>query len=104
MPSEHPLAHILRAIAEGKEIQWQSKGTTHPNVWYDLVKHKEGITLWNDNKYRVKPEQKKFRVCLFQTLDGVPYAVTAQHEAQGNNLEQCGGFVRWLTDWTFYDI
>lgn len=54
---EHPLAHILRAIAEGVTVQgrWASQ-----EDWWDLDSDAHSILLNSNStiKYRIKPKPK----------------------------------------------
>ena len=53
---EHPLAEILRAIADGKPLEFRSKGDPD---WKPYSHHPEtDVHIWGNNyEYRVKPKE-----------------------------------------------
>ena len=53
---EHPLAHILRAIADGLHVEFRNG----PNCYWDLVDPElHEMFFWDDEvEYRIKPKPK----------------------------------------------
>ena len=81
---EHPLAHILRAIADGVPVQYRNCGIIRPE-WHDLqtydlfwlTPHREGI------EYRIKPKPKvkKWRWVVGYCNGSKTMIVTGEHFA-----------------------
>lgn len=87
---------ILKAWVEGKKVQVLKGGE-----WKDIPSHEQSTcSIMCDDywEYRVKPENKKFRVA--QTNNGVNVAVTEEYASW---LSENPCFKRWLTDWIEYE-
>lgn len=53
---EHSLATILRAIADGKQVQVLVMWDETNDVWIDIPT-RSSISLYAEKTYRVKPEE-----------------------------------------------
>ena len=54
--NEHSLATILRAIADGKQVQVLVMWDETNDVWIDIPT-RSSISLYAEKTYRVKPEE-----------------------------------------------
>lgn len=64
--TQHPHAEILRAIADGKEIQCED--TLKQGIWYD-VNHNQVLEVILNNQrkvFRIKPETKTITVLIWK--------------------------------------
>ena len=92
----HKHAELIKKWADGHTIQWRISEV----VEWESVKDPS----WNPNyQYRVKPVAKRYRVVLLQKK-GRTYTLTADTEEEVENLKECVGFVRFLTDWIEYEV
>lgn len=105
---EHPNAEILRAIADGKQVQWRPAGGN--NTWIDWMETANSVSPLVRSLYyewRVKPEGVRYRLAL---LDGLhtktdttwiqrSYISVAETDEQARNTEKLNNFVRWLGPW-----
>lgn len=92
MPTPHKHAAVIKAWADGAEIQCKAP---HHVRWQDC-----SFPAWNaDTKYRVKPETKKYRVVLWK--NGTIGVVNRPDAA--TICESSSNFDRWLTDWVEYE-
>lgn len=103
----HPYAEILRAIADGKQIQ----RLVGIDEWYDVSHNdalhyvREATLQLRHADLRIKPEPKigRYRVALMRRVsDGCAYTYTA--DGDGDAVRRSFNFVRWLTDWTEYEV
>lgn len=93
MPTPHKHAAVIKAWADGAEIQWKYP---HELDWKSST-----FPSWDARglEYRVKPETKKYRVVLWKT--GTVGAVNRPDAAM--ICESSSHFDRWLTDWVEYE-
>ena len=67
MTTEHKFAHLLRAIADGKQIQCANEA----GVWWDFD---EGKHCWPGRyphiQWRIKPEKKQIYFVIVKTRHG----------------------------------
>jgi hypothetical protein len=107
MCKEHPLADILRAIADGKQIQFRSKASVS-KAWFPYVYLSNGeVKLWSDNEYRIKPKTFRFRNYLVN--GGWVGAYTERNDQytsalSAEELEKRSYFVKWIGDWQEIEI
>lgn len=103
----HPFAEILRAIADGKQIQrlvgideWHE--VSHDAALYYI---RESTMRLKSSDFRVKPEPKiaRYRVAQMRSQHGVNYTYTDDGNEQ-SRLDQAPSFIRWLTDWIEYEV
>ena len=84
--AEHKHAEVLRAIADGKVVQWQSN---YDNEWSDLMGRMNPISDSHLN-WRVKPEPKPDVVRYVNVYVG---RITALDLGQlYNSVEECNRF------------
>ena len=97
-PRKH--AELIKAWADGAEIQARSKGEVGWG-WRDL----ETPTWKDDYEYRIKPNTLKYRLALYEQQNGSPDKsfVYVFYETMPDPT-RAGGFVRWLTDWTEIEL
>lgn len=104
MKTPHKHAEVIKAWADGAQIQYQS---VHDGRWIDFCGEDDDdpdTGPWSDApcNWRIKPEPRKgwYRVALL--VDGATF--TADKSMAEEELEQGEGFVRWLTPRTEYEI
>ena len=105
MTNAHPYAEILRAIADGKQIQ----RLVGIDEWHEVSRDaalyyiRESTMRLKSSDLRVKPELKiaRYRVAEMRRIDGRVYTDTADEDY---GLERSPNFVRWLTDWIEYEV
>lgn len=95
MGQRHKHADVIIAWAEGKDVQVWNESMSK---WIDLA---GGQPNFMSDKYRIKPQAKKYRAALFN--NGKPYTSTADSPEDEAFLQRAPGFVRWLTDWIEYE-
>lgn len=104
--AQHKLADILRAIAEGKDIQWRSKDWKRycGNDSWNPCDYTHEVKLFELNEYRIKPDTKKYRVAEYKNTHGMETFLTVCHDTKyGAEYEKAFGFVRWVSDWIEYE-
>lgn len=94
MPTPHKHAAVIKAWADGAQIQSR---VYHDGNWTDV--HDPCPCWWTDLDYRVKPETKKYRVVLWK--NGTIGVVNRPDAA--TICESSSNFDRWLTDWVEYE-
>lgn len=61
--------------------------------------------MWRESAvYRIKPEVKKYKISLNASENGLPYTMSVDKIEQAFLREQSPQFIRWLTDWTIYEL
>lgn len=97
MTIQHIHADILRAIADGKEVEgnYTDFGDKH---WYTANSEYNPMTH-PSHRWRIKPEKQvlKYRVALMD--DGIFYTTTVDNEKDARYLKEQDYFVHWLGDW-----
>lgn len=97
MGTPHIHAEIIKAWADGKQIQWQDSVGTWRNV-------NEQHPIWcTDTAYRVKPETIRYRVALFKDVDE-GWTDSANSQETAVRCTSSRFFVRWLTDWIEVEV
>ena len=101
----HPYAEILRAIADGKQIQMQARTGEWLDVQDFQVLDNAANGPYAADSFRIKHEPKKarYRVAEMRSQQGVNYTYTDDGNEQ-SRLDQAPGFIRWLTDWVEYEV
>ena len=91
------MREVLEALKSGKKIEFcDSSGD-----WSDLPE--DVIPNFSKIVYRIKPEQRKYRVGLFNN-SGDYYPMLVDNEEVVKDTEADPEFVRWLTDWIEYNV
>ena len=105
MKTPHIHADALRALAEGKKLQWQYVGSDAS--WCDLHDRSflrllvEGDTSLT---FREKPTTRQYRVALYaHPVSGVTTA-TVDNGDEAFDCEEDRYFSHWLTDWIEYEV
>lgn len=86
------LLPIIQAFAEGKPIESKAR----VNGCWRLI---DNPLFRAGFDYRIAKEEKWYRVALCDT-----YTTTADTEEEEKTYEECGYFIRWLTDRVYYDV
>lgn len=88
---------VLEALKSGDKVEYRDWG----GEWYDLPENL--IPNFSKFVYRIKTEQRKYRVGLFKNSDY--YTITMSSDDQAKLREEADeSFVRWLTDWIEYKV
>lgn len=95
MNNPHKHAALIKQWADGAVIQiYNNDG----QCWYDAPLNRPA---WHETvTYRIKPVTRKYRVALLEH-DQPLLSYGDQHAAM---VEKSRCFVRWLTDWTEYEV
>lgn len=95
MTQEHPLAEILRAFADGKQIEVRRKRLSqHEKIYPWTLYCMESINAINLNpatmEYRIKPKElvKKFRWVYIDSLYPKKFFVTDHHYASDDEYKK----------------
>lgn len=105
MCKPHKHAEIIKAWADGAEIEWKNPNCASP-VWQPI----DNAPMWFQTfDYRVKPQPvmtERYRKFLYHNKSAGKYYVMVQSAVRaGWNPEQMGGFVRWIdTDWQQHEV
>jgi hypothetical protein len=98
---KHPHADIIKAWADGIPVQmWDGES------WIDLDPPGRcaAPAFWVDQKYRIKPPIKKYRVALMKHPAYVkPWTSVVDTSEQATRLLGHRYFYKWLTDWVEYE-
>ena len=99
MGTPHKYAEVIKAWADGAEIQCRSR---LDDSQYTQEGH-PSPTFSVDYEWRVKPEIRggKYRVGLFNNRFNNEFYTFLVDE--GEEYETNGDFVRWLTNWVEYE-
>ena len=87
MPREHVHAELMRMYASNSDLKFQCYDEDSC-LWLDTLTP----SFSEDLIYRVKPESKKYRMCLLKNRSHP--MVTAEDE-----IEQEDYFIRWVGEW-----
>jgi hypothetical protein len=94
MKTERPNADIIRAYADGQEIEYYFGG--HNAKW--LTYDSDCIAIGHPNyEWRIKPETLQYRIALMQSVDSSTFWLALQSRWD-DNLEKHPKFVKWVTD------
>jgi hypothetical protein len=100
MGKPHPYAEVIKAWADGAEVQYYDC-----NKWWDWnTGWTAGVapTFTADFKWRVKPIK---RVCRIALLKDGPFLVFSDTSVFDSALDVASpDFVKWLTDWIEYEV
>ena len=114
MTTPHKWAEVIKAWADGKEVQWRY--IKHPNhcglgQWHTyspkygtVYSHPAKSFNYENAEWRIKPETKKYRVALLGFPDAPHRCVLVNDEDMMRSWEKEKCFVRWLTDWIEYEV
>lgn len=100
MSTPHKWAEVIKAWADGKAIEFRA----HGGEWrlFYLSHRTPGFS--NDGlEWRVRPPKPMYRVALMRE-SGRHRTATADNDGEAVTLEHSLLFMRWLTDWTEYDV
>ena len=104
----HPYAEILRAIADGKQIQMQARTGEWLDVQDFQVLDNAANGPYAADSFRIKHEPKKARYRVAEMREASPARDTCTQVAdtagQALCLENSPNFIRWLTDWVEYEV
>jgi len=95
MNKPHKHCEVIKAWADGAEIQYREKGgwmKCNSPQWFE------------ETEYRVKPPTIRYRVALLRYDDGRVTTCNAETEVQEKSLREWHEFVRWLTDWIEVEV
>lgn len=103
---EHPLAHILRAIADGVPVEFKHGAN---GDWYIAKPESHEMFFWDDEvKYRIKPKPKvkKWRWAVASTNGSEAMWVTCEHFATAEefNSKHRGLFAVQKIDSTMIEV
>lgn len=92
--TEHKHAEILRAIADGKEVEW------YGGDWYPIGDSDANPINCPDVEWRIKPEKQVlwYRVAKMRNYEGKYYIVTAYYEESVEDIEKRDEFIEWIHD------
>ena len=101
MNKPHKWAEVIKAWADGKKIEFRLTSSLEwmPYEGGALTPAFSDVAL----EWRVRPPKPMYRVALLRDGDR-DHTATADNDRQEAALEQSLHFVRWLTDWTEYDV
>ena len=102
----HPYAEILRAIADGKQIQ----RLVGIDEWYDVSHNdalhyvREATAQLRHTDLRIKPEPRTawYRVAEMRSWSGDYTYTCTMDKTEQKTLGP--DFIRWLTDWIEYEV
>lgn len=104
MTTPHIHADALRALADGKQLQWQYIGRGRD--WADLQHSYTFDVLIQGGKsmrFRVKAVPRLYRVALYIYPTGGVTTATVDSKEEAIDVEEDRFFSRWLTDWIEYE-
>lgn len=90
------MIEIITALKEGKQIQYSQ----FYEVWLEFNNNE--LPNFTQFVYRIKPEQKKYRVGLIDPKTAPVFPLIIKDEQSAIRLELASGFVGWSTDWIEY--
>ena len=108
--TKHPNYEFIVAFAEGKEVEYKSKGLD--GVW-DVWEKVNNIGLFSDTtsyEFRLKPEKKKtvgYRRYVYKSTLGVYTAILDEDGViTPSDVDRRDGvFVKWIDfDWQYEEI
>jgi hypothetical protein len=100
MTTQHKHAEILRAIADGKEVEWLGG----KDAWY--IGTKEINPLSHPHlEWRIKPEKKVLRYRVAKMKNGETYwLITACENNYAEELQKDLRFIEWIHDWQIVEV
>lgn len=110
MSKQRPGAHIWKAWADGKTVQFKYRmhkvdGTE--SVWLDDDPRNWGTPDAQPERWRVKPAVKslsvKFAVCELDFAGNICFD-SATNETKAKYIEEKSSFIKWITDWINVDV
>ena len=101
MNKPHVHAAVIKAWADGAQIQYKMEDSSHWRDFGDLIS-----PSWSEkNYYRVKPETKTFRVALLMACSPPrPTPVAILDSKQEAYYREEGQFIKWLTEPIEYEV
>jgi hypothetical protein len=97
MKTPHKHAEVIKAWADGAEIQYKDSVYC---LWHTIPD-----PLWVETvEYRVKPETIKYRVALMRDIGG--YYTNTYNSGIPEEIiySSYTHFVKWLTDWVEVEV
>lgn len=96
MNKPHIHADLIKAWADGAEIQVLYSGTYWKDIFYPY---------WHEKvEYRIKPKTIKYRVGIVVHLNGEPSPMIATTHSAETYYEKLQHFVKWLGDWQEVEV
>jgi hypothetical protein len=101
MGKPHKHAAVIKAWADGAEIQWK---TPHDSAWHDSSA--PAIPFWyEDWQYRVKPPVLRYKRYLVHFANSDYWRVWTHNERTSGDPITMPGFVKWIdTEWQEYEL
>jgi len=98
---EHKHAEILRAIADGKEVEWFGGG----NHWIKAESIINPLS-YPHYQWRIKPEKQvlRYRVARLQENTVKNWLYFAVSDNAVNRIEKSDCFVEWIHDWQEVEV
>jgi hypothetical protein len=102
MPTPHKHAAVIKAWADGHQVQYKELGG-----WVDLKN--DGLHGWYEHgQYRIKPSTIKYRNFLWAPSGGAScrrvVCVVTPEDQLHEPRETWGGFIRWIGDWQEVEV
>jgi hypothetical protein len=103
MTTPHEHAEILRAIADGKEVEWFD---FRNNEWFPLAYNGRNPITFEHLEWRIKPEKKmlRYRVALLKNDKAEKSRAFAFSDSWARYIEQDISFVKWIHDWQEVEV
>lgn len=95
MNKPHKHCEVIKAWADGAEIQYREKGgwmKCNSPQWFE------------ETEYRVKPKAIRYRVALLNKSNGWPYTIAINIPSEEQRTKEWSHFDRWLTDWIEVEV
>jgi hypothetical protein len=100
MRKPHKHADLIKAWADGAEIQYKMSEYLASDVWIDTHQ-----PVWeSNNEYRVKPKTVKYRLYLYKGWASHTIRVGIQESPYDSDKSNSEGFIRWLGDWQEVEV
>lgn len=105
MNTPHKYAEVIKAWANGEEIEWRAFGSS----WQKYYKQREESPNFDApvTEWRIKPETVKYRRYLYKNYDKQPIIGLVNQPYQEGRAEECfkETFIRWIdTEWQEVEI
>ena len=101
--AKHIHAEVIKAWAEGAEIEFRGTGRHGRTDWITAFNPR-----WADDfEYRVKPVPElahPYRVYLYRTPSGGARVFIVWTEESAKKVQELPCFIRWLTDWETEEV
>lgn len=89
MGTPHKHAELIKAWADGAEIQWFN---SIEKSWWDIKN-----PMWSSKtQYRIKPEPKKAQIRFFEDKSGTVCCWTNMWKRNWDQVEKMKAFKQWL--------